>query len=246
MKTRADGAEAVLSQRIEALRSTLRTAARHHPAVLASSLSAEDMVITDVIARDGLRIGVFTIDTGRLHQATHTLLAVIAERYGIRVEVLRPRADAVTAYEAEHGRNAFFRSLELRHACCHVRKIEPLERALSGKAAWVTGLRREQSISRAEVAESGIDPERGIPKFNPLADWSESEVWAYLRSREVPYNALHDDGYRSIGCAPCTRPVTPAEDVRAGRWWWEAQATRECGIHLDPAGRLIRAKAGAP
>ncbi|OGA64729.1 MAG: phosphoadenosine phosphosulfate reductase [Betaproteobacteria bacterium RIFCSPLOWO2_12_FULL_68_20] len=216
-------------------------AADFAPAALASSLSAEDMVLTDVIARARLPVEVFTLDTGRLHAETLRLIDVIGRRYGIEVRVFRPDPAAVAGYVAAHGRDGFHDSPELRKRCCAIRKLEPLRRALSGKRAWITGQRREQSPTRAALAVREFDAVHGLVKFNPLADWSEAQVWDYLASREVPYNPLYDQGYRSIGCAPCTRAVLPGEDVRAGRWWWEAPQARECGLHVASAGRPAKA-----
>jgi len=225
---------------------TLReVAARFAPAALASSLQAADMVITDAIARLRLPIGVFVIDTGRLHQETLALIPVIRGHYGLQVELYTPQAAAVANYVHFYGRDAFYGSIELRHQCCDLRKVEPLARALAGKRAWITGQRREQSGGRAQLAEREFDAVHGLEKFNPLAAWSESEVWEYIHNRDVPYNRLYDQGYRSIGCAPCTRPVVSGEDTRAGRWWWEQAASKECGLHATPDGRLVRAKAPA-
>lgn len=203
------------------------------PAALASSLSLEDMVLTDLIAREELPIGIFVLDTGRLHGDTLELVHRVQARYGLPVQVYRPRAEAVEAYVARFGRDGFYRSPELRQQCCEVRKVEPLRRALAGKGAWVTGLRRGQSAGRGSVAVQEYDAVHGLPKFNPLADWSEDEVWSYIRAHDVPYNRLYDQGYRSIGCAPCTRPVVAGEDARAGRWWWEAAGRKECGLHVN-------------
>lgn len=203
------------------------------PAVLASSLSLEDMVLTDLIARGELPIGIFVLDTGRLHGDTLELIGRLEERYGIAVQIHRPLAEAVRGYDEGHGRDAFYRSAELRRQCCEIRKVEPLRRALAGKGAWITGLRRGQSAGRGAVAPREHDAVHGLPKFNPLADWSEDEVWAYLRAHDVPYNRLYDQGYRSIGCAPCTRPVVAGEDARAGRWWWEEAGKKECGLHVN-------------
>jgi phosphoadenosine phosphosulfate reductase len=226
---------------IEALDRTLsRIAAAHSPAVLASSLSAEDMVLTDAVARLRLPIGVFVIDTGRLHADTLALVEAVRSRYSIPVEVYTPQPAAVATYVRFYGRDAFYGGPELRSRCCEIRKVEPLARALAGKRAWITGQRREHSPSRAALAEQEHDAPHGLEKFNPLAAWSEEVVWQYLRAREVPYNPLYDQGYRSIGCAPCTRPVLPGEDVRAGRWWWEADRATECGLHLNAEGRLVR------
>jgi phosphoadenosine phosphosulfate reductase len=211
-----------------------RIATQHSPAALASSLQAEGMVLTHAIARAGLPIEVFIIDTGRLHSETLSLITTIKERFGIEVKTYSPDPQALAEYTRQHGRDAFYDSVELRQRCCHIRKVEPLARALSGKRAWLTGLRRAQAETRAGLAEHEFDSVHGLQKFNPLAAWSEAEVWQYLRANGVPYNRLYDQGYRSIGCAPCTRPVLPGEDVRAGRWWWEPAAKRECGLHLAP------------
>ncbi len=223
----------VVPQKVEAARSLLRRIAREFaPATFANSLGAEDMVLTDLIFTDALPIEVFTLDTGRLPNETYVLLDAIATRYGTRLRVMFPRSEAVEAYVASHGVNGFYNGVELRKACCHIRKVEPLRRALAGRKAWITGLRREQSVTRGDLADESFDTEHGLMKFNPLADWSHEEVWAYIRTHAVPYNALHDQGYLSIGCAPCTRAVAAGEDIRAGRWWWENPESKECGLHL--------------
>ena len=216
--------------------------AEFSPVALASSLSVEDMVLTDALAHAGLSIEVFALDTGRLHADTLAMTQKVYSRYGITVSVYVPDADAVADYVLANGRDAFYGSLEMRQLCCRIRKVEPLARALRGKRAWITGQRREHSEGRAQLAEREYDSLHCIEKFNPLAAWSEADVWNYVRARRVPYNRLYDQGYRSIGCAPCTRPVLPGEDVRAGRWWWEQPAGKECGLHLGPDGRLARAK----
>lgn len=216
-------------------------AADASPAVFASSLAAEDMVLTDLILSTGLPIGIFTLDTGRLHAETLGMLDRIHERYGYEVQVYRPQQSAVDAYVNQHGKNAFYESVDLRKACCGIRKVEPLKRALADKAAWITGQRRAQSSTRADLAVRENDAAHGMFKFNPLADWTEEEVWHYIRSNQVPYNPLHDKGYPSIGCEPCTRAIQPGEDVRAGRWWWEDADSKECGLHLVD-GKLIRIK----
>lgn len=232
-----------LNQKIAELeRLLVRVALEHSPAALASSLSAEDMVITDAILRHELDIEIFTLDTERLHADTLNVIAAVRKRYGYDVRVFRPDPVAVADYAARHGRDAFYESIELRKQCCHIRKVEPLNRALAGKEAWVTGLRSDQAVTRAVLKTQEFDAAHGIVKFNPLADWREHDVWAYIRANDVPYNALHDQGYRSIGCAPCTRPTIAGEDVRAGRWWWERPEGRECGLHVSPDGRLVRAK----
>jgi phosphoadenosine phosphosulfate reductase len=222
---------------------TLREiAAEHAPAALASSLGAEDMVVTDVVLRHDLAIDIFTLDTGRLHPETLELVDAIERRYGYRLAVYRPLPEAVDEYVRAHGADAFYTSVDLRKQCCSIRKIEPLRRALVGKATWITGLRRGQAVTRRDLAEREFDTAHGIPKFNPLASWSEADVWAYLRAFAVPTNPLHERGYPSIGCTPCTRAVVPGEDPRAGRWWWEQPETKECGLHLAPDGRLVRAQ----
>jgi phosphoadenosine phosphosulfate reductase len=221
---------------------TLRSvAAAHAPAVLASSLGAEDMVLTDVILRHDLDVGIFTLDTGRLHPETLGLVDAIERRYGFRLGVHHPSPDAVAEYVRRNGADAFYGSIDLRKRCCAIRKVEPLRRALAGKGAWITGLRRAQAVTRRDLVEHEFDAVHGIPKFNPLAEWSDGDVWAYLRAFDVPLNPLHARGYPSIGCAPCTRPVAPNEDPRAGRWWWEHPGTKECGLHVAADGRVVPA-----
>ena len=237
---------AALKHKTDALeRLLVRVALEHSPVALASSLSAEDMVITDAILRHDLDIEIFTLDTERLHADTLNVIEAIRKRYGYEVHVFRPNPIAVGEYVAKYGRDAFYERVELRKRCCHVRKVEPLERALKGKEAWITGQRREQALTRAGLNLQEYDATHGMVKFNPLADWSEDEVWAIIRANDIPYNALHDQGYRSIGCAPCTRPTVAGEEVRAGRWWWERPEARECGLHVSPGGRLIPIKAVA-
>ena len=204
-------------------------------AAFASSLGAEDMVVTDAILSAGLPIAIFTLETGRLHRETLELLERVRKHYGHEIEAFRPDPDAMARYVKAHGLNAFYESVELRTGCCHIRKVEPLARALHDRDAWITGLRRAQSAARTELPLREHDSVHGIPKFNPLADWSEAEVWACIKDRGVPYNALHDRGYPSIGCEPCTRAVKPGEHPRAGRWWWEQDgANKECGLHVIP------------
>ena len=215
-----------------ALEETLRgIATSFSPAALASSLSAEDMVLTDAIARARLPISVFVLDTGRLHGDTLDLIEKTRAHYGIEVTLFTPDPAAVSEYVGAHGRDAFYQSVELRRRCCEMRKVEPLARALAGKRAWLTGQRREQSATRAQLPAREFDAAHGLEKFNPLAAWSEAQVWEYVHAHRVPYNPLYDQGYRSIGCAPCTRPVVAGEDARAGRWWWERSEYKECGLH---------------
>lgn len=216
----------------------------YSPAVFASSMAAEDMVLTDLILQHHLPIGIFTLETGRLHAETRGMLDTIQSVYGYHVTPFYPDADAVTRYVEDKGLNAFYNSTELRKECCHIRKIEPLNRALSGNAAWITGQRRAQSMTRTALAVQEDDAAHGMAKFNPLADWSEEQVWAYIRAHNVPYNPLHDKGYPSIGCEPCTRAIEPGEDIRAGRWWWENPDTKECGLHVVD-GKLIRIRAAS-
>jgi len=205
------------------------------PAAFATSLGAEDMVLLDLIARHAPGIGVFTLDTGRLHPETYELLAKVGERYRTKVKVFFPEGAAVERLVKINGINGFYDSIAQRKSCCEVRKVEPLRRALAGKHAWLTGLRREQSPTRTEVQVEEHDPVFGLTKFNPLLEWSHFEIWSYLRRNEVPYNALHDRGFPSIGCAPCTRAIAPGEHPRSGRWWWEDADSKECGLHVKPA-----------
>jgi phosphoadenosine phosphosulfate reductase len=231
-----------LDVRISQASALLREAvAVHAPAAFASSFGVEDMVLLDLIDHLGLDVDVFTLDTGRLPEETHDLIARARRDYRRPIRVLFPDASEVEAYVAKHGNNAFYDSIELRKRCCEIRKLAPLRRALQGKRLWITGLRREQSVTRADVAVLAHDAANGLMKLNPLADWSEQEVWAYVEKFDLPINRLHRHGYPSIGCAPCTRAVQPGEDPRAGRWWWEQPASRECGLHMDPQGRLVRA-----
>lgn len=202
------------------------------PALFANSLGAEDMVLTDLIVGDQLPIDIFSLDTGRLPLETYDLIAEVKKHYGLALKLYYPRHDLLEAYTRDHGINAFYESVELRKGCCFVRKVEPLQRALAGNKAWITGMRAQQSATREALPVRAFDEGNGLEKFNPLADWTEKEVWAYLRLNKVPYNALHDKFYPSIGCAPCTRAISPGEDVRAGRWWWENPETKECGLHV--------------
>jgi len=195
-----------------------------------TSLGAEDMVITALIAELQLPIAVATLDTGRLHPETLALLPQIEARYGIKAEVYAPVADAVVHFVRARGLDAMYESLALRKECCGIRKLEPLSRMLNGRTAWITGLRREQSANRAEVPDTELDAQ-GRVKVNALADWSWADVWYFISTFEVPYNVLHDQFMPSIGCAPCTRAIAVGEDFRAGRWWWEDENAKECGLH---------------
>jgi len=236
--------EQALQALIEATRATLeKIAADYTPAVFASSMAAEDMVLTDLILRGKLqdKISIFTLETGRLHKETLGMLDRIKETYDYDVTPYRPEPAAVEQYVAQNGLNAFYDSVDMRKECCRIRKIEPLNRALAGNKSWITGQRRAQSVTRATLDVQEDDPAHGMAKFNPLADWSEEDVWQYIRDNQVPYNPLHDQGYPSIGCEPCTRAIEPGEDVRAGRWWWENPDSKECGLHVVD-GKLIRIK----
>jgi phosphoadenosine phosphosulfate reductase len=231
-----------LAAKIEATKALLSQIEREwSPAVFANSFGAEDMVLTDLIAKHNTGIGVFSLDTGRLPAETYKLMEQARDKYtSISFKVYYPNAAAIEEFVNTNGINAFYHSIDMRKGCCGIRKVEPLKRALAGKKAWITGLRREQAVSRAALATSEFDSGNGLQKFNPLADWSEKDVWDYIKQNQIPYNELHDKNYPSIGCAPCTRAITPGEDVRAGRWWWENPETKECGLHpVD--GKLVRA-----
>jgi phosphoadenosine phosphosulfate reductase len=207
-----------------------KTEAAQSPAAFACSFGAEDMVLLDAIAQHARKIEVFTLDTGRLPEETQTLLETVREKYPIEIHTYFPDAPAIEVWVAQNGPNAFYKSVAQRKQCCQIRKVQPLQRALAGKKSWITGLRREQSQARQTLQIEGWDDANGLIKINPLLEWSNDEVWGYIKEHSVPYNALHDRGYPSIGCAPCTRAVQPGEDSRAGRWWWEA-SSKECGLH---------------
>jgi phosphoadenosine phosphosulfate reductase len=208
------------------------------PVTFANSLGAEDMVLTDLMAKHQPGISLFSLDTGRLPQETYDLMQKVRERYSIPLQVFYPDATQVERFVAQHGVNGFYDSVDNRKACCNVRKVQPLKRALAGKKAWITGMRREQAVTRGSLELSSFDADHGLQKFNPLLDWTDAEVWEYIKSNDVPYNALHDQFYPSIGCAPCTRAITPGEDIRAGRWWWEDPQNKECGLHVGKSSTL--------
>ena len=232
----SDELRAAVAARAEAARALLATIVTEFGASgevsFANSFGAEDMVLTDLILRHGLGIEIFSLDTGRLPAETYDLMREVERHYDTRLKVYFPEASAVEAYVRGEGINAFYDSIALRKTCCQIRKVEPLRRALKGKKAWVTGLRAAQSTTRTELPLRTFDDANGLDKISPLSAWSETEVWAYIRIHEVPYNALHDQFYPSIGCAPCTRAVAVGEDVRAGRWWWEDPDSKECGLHV--------------
>ena len=233
-KTGRHDAPVLTPQREEAALTLLRGALeKHGPAIAqASSFSSEDVVVTDLLARIRPDIRVFAIDTGRLPEETLLCADAVAARFHLRIEWFFPRHDAVEKLIRDGGTHSFRESLENRHACCGIRKVEPLSRALAGLTAWITGLRRDQNVSRTQLAEAEPDPlHGGMLKYNPLAAWTAGDVLAYANARRLPVNRLYARGYRSIGCAPCTRAVQAGEDERAGRWWWEAPEHKECGLH---------------
>ena len=205
--------------------------ARHGRLVYSNSLGAEAMVLTDIIATQLPEIDMFSIDTGRLYEETHELLEKLQRRYRRAIRVVYPDAAALERLVARQGVNGFYHSLEARLECCRIRKVEPFKRAIAGYDGWITGLRREQSAARAAAEAVEWDAEHGLYKVSPLLEWTEAEVWQYIRARRLPYNRLHDRQFPSIGCAPCTRAIQPGESRRAGRWWWEQPETRECGLH---------------
>ena len=221
------------SRQAHAIALLKRVAEAHGPLTQASSLGAEDMVVTHLIHLAGIESGVFVLDTGKLHTETLTLIAKIEKRYSRSVEVYRPRNESVVKFVRQHGEEAMYQSVALRKQCCDIRKMEPLSRALAGKGGWITGLRREQSSDRAEVAEVEQGSER--VKVNPLVEWTWGDVWHFIARHQLDYNALHDRFFPSIGCVPCTRAIAVGEDFRAGRWWWEGSDLKECGLHVEPA-----------
>jgi thioredoxin-dependent adenylylsulfate APS reductase len=206
---------------------------RFHPRLaIVTSFQVDTLVLLDMAWRINPQVRVITVDTGRLPQETYDLIDEVRQKYGITIEVLFPEAAHVERMVRKHGVNLFRKSVELRLLCCHVRKVVPLTRALKDLDAWITGLRRDQWATRANIRKVEIDHDHGgIIKLNPLADWTEDEVWEYAKANGVPIHKLYSQGYKSIGCAPCTRAVLPGEDSRAGRWWWETNAPKECGMH---------------
>ncbi|WP_293996182.1 phosphoadenylyl-sulfate reductase [Sphaerotilus sp.] len=220
-------------ERLAATVQILKDAAANHPGTVlqSTSLGAEDMVVTDLIAKLGLPIQLATLETGALHPETVALIPRITERYGLAVEVYRPVEESVVQFVRTNGEKAMYESLALRKACCGIRKMEPLGRMLAGRTAWVTGLRREQSNARGEVLAVEAD-DQGRAKINPLVDWSWNDVWHFIATNDVPYNPLHDQFMPSIGCAPCTRAIAVGQEFRAGRWWWEDESAKECGLHV--------------
>lgn len=222
-----------LAAKIEAVKHVLTgVVADYDSATLASSYGAEDMVLMDLINKFAPDIEIFTLDTGRLPKETYDVMQEAKTHYDVDVKVYFPDADDVEHYVTQYGPNAFYDSVELRKQCCGIRKVKPLKRALADKKAWLTGMRRSQAVTRSELPISEWDDTFGLQKFSPLTDWSNGDVWAYIKAFNVPYNKLHDQGVASIGCAPCTRAITAGEDIRAGRWWWENPESKECGLHV--------------
>ena len=215
--------------------------------VYANSLGAEAMVLTDIICSSVPQIDIVSIDTGRLHEESYELLAKLQHRYQNRIRVIYPDGHQVSDLVTRQGINGFFDSTEARSACCSVRKVVPFQKFVAGYAAWVTGVRREQSKARATGAASEWDAQNGLQKLSPLLDWTEEQIWSYIRARQLPFNSLHEKGYPSIGCAPCSRAIMPGEDQRAGRWWWEQPEQRECGLHPTSrtAARVVASGASA-
>lgn len=200
--------------------------------VLSSSMAAEDQVLTDMVCKINPATEIFTLDTGRLPQETYDVIEKTNEKYGIKINIMFPDFRLIEEMLLETGPNAFYHSLENRKYCCQLRKIEPLKRALEGSQAWICGLRKEQSVTREGLEPVQWDRQFEIIKVSPLLDWTTEQIWDYIKENDVPYNALHDKGYPSIGCAPCTRAVEVGQDIRAGRWWWENPEHKECGLHL--------------
>jgi phosphoadenosine phosphosulfate reductase len=227
---RAAGAE-LSGKSLEAVLSWSLSAFPDEGLVLASSFGPEDVVLIDAFGKLGRFPRVVTLDTGRLPEETREVAERVVARYPLALETYRPDAARVAEMTVRHGPDLFYESVALRRLCCRTRKIEPLRRALRGAQAWISGVRREQSAERAAAALVAWDDEFGLVKLNPLAEWTEERVWSRVRERGLPYNRLHDAGYRSVGCAPCSRPVGPGEDARSGRWWWESGAAKECGLH---------------
>jgi phosphoadenosine phosphosulfate reductase len=204
--------------------------------VFSTSFGLEDQAITHLIADSGVPVKIFTLDTGRLFPETYSIWSSTLDRYKIRIEAFYPNEQALQQWISENGPNAFYGSIENRKACCHIRKVEPLQRALRGNKVWITGIRAAQSPERQGTPILEWDAANEILKYNPLLDWSDEQLNDFIRQHNVPYNPLHDRGFVSIGCAPCTRAIKPGEDFRAGRWWWEDSSKKECGLHVKAGG----------
>ncbi|MDH5357857.1 MAG: phosphoadenylyl-sulfate reductase [Gammaproteobacteria bacterium] len=222
-----------LAEKVEAVKQVLADIVTDfNPATLASSYGAEDMVLMDLICNFAPEVEIFSLDTGRLPKETYDVMQLAKLKYGKDVLVYFPEANDIEPFVTQQGPNAFYDSIQLRKQCCGIRKVAPLKRALIGKKAWITGMRRSQAVTRSELPVSEWDEDHGLQKFSPLTDWSNGDVWSYIKAFDVPYNKLHDEGYASIGCEPCTRAITIGEDIRAGRWWWEDPENKECGLHI--------------
>lgn len=219
----------------------LNTVLNHYGSkiALASSMSAEDQIITDMLSKTGKPFRIFTLDTGRLPDETYEVIDATNKKYNIRIEIKFPDSKEIEQLTSDDGPNLFYGSVEGRKSCCHVRKVLPLQRKLAEFDAWITGLRREQSVTRQSLKKVQWDSSNEIVKISPLANWTEQAVWDYINKHSVPYNKLHDKGYPSIGCSPCTRAIEPGQDLRAGRWWWEQPEQKECGLHVVD-GKLQR------
>jgi len=218
--------------KINATLDILRAAVRDYGKVVYSnSLGAESMVLTDLIWKQVPEIEIFTLDTGRLPEETYNLIERLERRYNRRMRIYYPDPAQLEPLVAKNGINGFYNGVAERIACCHVRKVEPFRRAVQGAGAWVTGVRHEQSATRAQAKALDFDAANGLAKISPILDWTHDDVWTYIRANKLPYNPLHDKGYPSIGCAPCTRAVEPGADSRSGRWWWENTDSKECGLH---------------
>ena len=234
---------ASFAQKLEASKALLQSAAaQYSPLTQASSLGAEDMVVTHLISETNIACSIFVLDTRMLHAQTLALVGRLEGRYNRKVDIYQPDREVAEKFVLENGQDAMYQSLELRKTCCDFRKMEPLARALVGKKGWITGLRREQSNARAEVhdvEQQNLSIKGEVvtrAKINPLADWTWGDVWHFIAAHDIPYNPLHDEFFPSIGCAPCTRAVTLGEDFRSGRWWWEQESAKECGLHVSADG----------
>jgi len=205
---------------------------RYEKISFSSSLGAEDMVLSHIIAKNNYPIEVFTLDTGRLHEETYHLMQKVQDTYDNQLKIVFPEASDLESFVNSQGINAFYQSIDSRKSCCQIRKVEPLRRALKNREVWITGLRRQQAVTRGAIETFGWDESMQINKLNPMLEWTHNDVWQFIKDNDVPYNALHDKGFPSIGCSPCTRAITVGEDERAGRWWWESPETKECGLHV--------------
>ena len=230
----------------QAINLLIEVATDFQPAAFSTSYSVEDMIVTDLIYRYVSDIEIFTLDTGRIPEETYALAKKVKEKYGANIRSYFPDTEKLQEFVLSHGHNAFYESVDTRKLCCQIRKVEPLQRALSDKRAWVTGLRAQQSVTRAKLPESQWDKQFEIMKFNPLADWSHQDVWSYIYDNDIPYNDLYEEGYASIGCEPCTRAITVGEDIRAGRWWWENPESKECGLHCASKAGIAESSETAP